>query len=312
MDRYPLTTDLAALTAVARHGGIGAAARSLGWPQPQASRAIRRLEHDLGVPLVHRSARGSTLTAEGSLVVAWANEVLEANEHLVAAAASLRLRRAGALTIAASQTIAEELLPRWLAGLRAEYPRIDIALTVTNSAEVGALVSEGGVLGFVESPEVPETVTVPVHAPVVAHDRLVVVTAPQHPWVRRTRPVGVADVAATPLVVREAGSGTRVSLERALSGLNLAPPALELASNVAVRVAVASGAGPAVLSELAVADAVASGELQAVIVPELEITRPLRALWPKGADLPPPGRRLVALARLDARQRLDRGSGSHG
>ncbi len=109
--------------------------------------------------LLHRGARGSTLTTAGALIADWAREVVDAEQRLVAAAAALRRPDRPSLAIAASQTIAEELLPRWLAQLRAEMPGVEVALTVANSTEVGRLVSSGDVLGFVESTTLPDTLT---------------------------------------------------------------------------------------------------------------------------------------------------------
>jgi len=293
--RYPLIADLVILVAVAEQHGVSAAARVLDIAQPNVSRALRRLERQLRLTLVERTPRGSTLTAAGSVVVDWARKVVEDNEQLVGGADALRHTRRAQLSVAASQTIAEDLLPRWLAALRAEDPRAQIALTVTNSAEVGRLVNGGDVLGFVESPQLPATITVPVGHRRIATDRLVVVVDPGHDWARRTRPVGLDELLATPLVVREPGSGTRVSYEQALAGHVLAPPALELSSNVAVRIAVASGAGPAVLSEHAVQAAVASGELRAVMVEGLRVERPLQAVWAEGQ---PPGTSAARLVEL--------------
>ena len=105
----------------------------------------------------------------------------------------------------------------------------------------------------------------------------------------------VAELRTTPLVVREPGSGTRVALENAL-GPGMAPPSLELASNAAVRLAVASGAAPAVLSEHAVREAVASGELRVAMVDGLVAERPLRAVWAEDGSVPEAGARLVELA----------------
>ena len=64
-----------------------------------------------------------------------------------------------------------------------------------------------------------------------------------------------------------------------------------------MRVAVASGAGPAVLSELAVGAAVRSGELVAVPVSGLELVRTLHAVWTDAASLHPAAANLVAIAR---------------
>ncbi|MFT4224778.1 LysR substrate-binding domain-containing protein, partial [Micropruina sp.] len=106
----------------------------------------------------------------------------------------------------------------------------------------------------------------------------------------------LAELMETPLVVREPGSGTRIALERALGGRPTATPALELASNAAVRVAVIAGAAPAVLSEHAVQAAVSAGELRAVMVDGLVVERPLRAVWPVEPPLSALGQRLVQLA----------------
>ncbi len=301
--RYPPVLDLAVLVAVAEHGGVGAGARALGMAQPNASRALRRLERALRLTLLERGARGSALTREGALVVDWARRVLEANQRLVVGAAAIGRQTGSSLRVAASQTIAEELLPRWLAALRLEHPEVEVSLSVGNSFEVGARLNAGGVLGFVESPQLPKSLTVAVESRRVSADRLVVVVAPGHEWARRTRPVALDEFVRTRLVVREPGSGTRVTLEQALGDLTLAPPALELASNAAVRVAVAAGAGPAVLSEHAVQSAVRAGELHAVMVEGLLVERPLRAIWTAEPGLSPVARRLVDLAVASERDR---------
>jgi DNA-binding transcriptional LysR family regulator len=142
---------------------------------------------------------------------------------------------------------------------------------------------------------------------VVATDRLAVVVRPDHPWAHRKSPVRPAELAATPLGEREEGSGTRQSLRAVLTGYlgpgsELAPPALQLTTTTAVRQAVRAGAGPAVLSLLAVREAVGAGLLVVVPVLGIDLGRRLRAVW-SGAAQPPagPARDLVAVAaRLGA------------
>jgi DNA-binding transcriptional LysR family regulator len=82
--------------------------------------------------------------------------------------------------------------------------------------------------------------------------------------------------------VRERGSGTRDTLDRALRRAQVTPvrPLLELGSSTAVRSAVAAGTGAAVLSALAVADDIADGRLVEVAVDGIDLRRPLRAVWP--------------------------------
>jgi DNA-binding transcriptional LysR family regulator len=104
---------------------------------------------------------------------------------------------------------------------------------------------------------------------------------------------GASELGRTPLVAREPGSGTRDSLTAALRSalgddFTQASPALELSSAAAVRAAVLAGAGPAVLSRLAVADHLAVGRLRAGQVPDLNLRRALRAIW-VGGQTPPAG-----------------------
>ena len=122
-----------------------------------------------------------------------------------------------------------------------------------------------------------------------------------HPWTRRRTPVGAAELAATPLVCREPGSGTRqaltAALDAALPGVRQADPVLELAGPPRCGRPIIAGAGPGALSSLAVADDIALGRLRPVAVSGVELVRDLRAVW-SGGPYPPGGpvRDLVSIA----------------
>ncbi|WP_327322402.1 LysR family transcriptional regulator [Streptomyces sp. NBC_01210] len=293
--RVPDLGALELLLAVARHGSLGRAARELGITQPAASSRIRSMERQLGVALVDRSPRGSRLTDAGALVTDWARRVVEAAEAFDAGAQALRGRRDSRLRVAASMTIAEYLLPGWLIALRAERPGTAVSLMAGNSAMVARRLLAGEAdLGFVEGLSVPEGLD----GTPIGHDRLVVVAAPSHPWARRRAPLTPAELAATPLILRERGSGTRQVLDSALSEYGgLADPLLELASTTAVKAAAVSGAGPAVLSELAVTEELTARRLTAVPVEDVDLHRDLRAVWPTSHRPTGPARDLLTLTR---------------
>jgi DNA-binding transcriptional LysR family regulator len=238
------------------------------------------MEGLVGFPLVERSARGSTLTPAGALLADWAKDVLEAAAALEMGIGSLRSDRESRLRVAASLTIAEHLLPRWLVRLAADRPDTRVSLEAMNSTDVAeAVLSSSVEFGFVEGPTVPRGL----NSRTVARDRLVAIAPPGHPWTRRRTPVTAAEVAATRLVHREPASGSRTSLEAALARYGpMATPLLELSTASAVRSAVAAGAGPAVLSNLSVDDDVAAGRLAMVEVTGADLTRVLRAVWPAG------------------------------
>jgi DNA-binding transcriptional LysR family regulator len=292
----PDLTALDLLVRVAETGSLGAAARGVGMAQPNASRSLSRLERQLGLALLVRSPGGSHLTTEGEVVVAWAREALAGVDRVTIGARSLAAQRAAHLTVAASLTVAEYLLPRWLARFRRTHPDLHVSLEVGNSVEVVARVESGEVpLGFVESPTVPRSVS----STTVARDALVVVVGPTHPWARRRTPVTPAQLVAGDLVLREAGSGTRDTLVRALAsaGIELGPSRLDLASTAAVKSAAAEGEAAAVLSELAVAGEVATGHLVVVPVSGLDLGRALRAVWLPARRPEGPAADLVRLAR---------------
>ncbi|HEU0256626.1 MAG TPA: LysR substrate-binding domain-containing protein [Microbacteriaceae bacterium] len=332
------------LDAVARCGSMSAAARECRLSQQAVSARIRDIERRVGFALFERSPRGVALTAEGESVVAWSREVLVAAARLDAAVDLMHRPVQHTLTVGGSQTIAAELLPGWLLGLRqrqlqtGEAPT-PVRLRTGNSAEVARLVASGELdVGFIESPAVPRRLS----SVTVATDRLVAVVAGSHPWAAaravrpaserapeharegaegrgekhaqeyawqpqrseaRSRGVTLAEVAATPLVTREQGSGTRLAYETAVRerlAVRPADPALVLGTSVAVLHAVAGGVAPAVLSELAVADEAALGRVCRIPIVGDPITRPLTALWSWGVDgLRGAARLLVDLAQQE-------------
>ncbi|MEO3825547.1 LysR family transcriptional regulator [Actinomadura sp. B10D3] len=293
--RVPDLGALELLLAVVRLGSVGRAAAELGVTQPAASARIRSMERQAGVALLERSPRGSRPTEAGALVAEWARQVIAAAEALDAGLGALRERRDGRLRVVASLTVAEYLMPGWLVTLKTVRPGVAVTLRTANSTVVAEEVRGGSAdLGFVEGTRTPAGLS----GTVVATDRLVVVVGAGHAWARRRSGVTAAELAATPLVLREQGSGTREVLDRALASHGgTASPLLQLASTTALKAAAVSGAGPVVVSDLAVADELAAGRLISVPVPELDLSRPLRAVWPAGQRPAGPARDLLGLTR---------------
>lgn len=291
MSVQPDLESLRLLVQVAELGSVGRAARATGIAQPSATKRLAALERRARLPLLVRGPRGSTLTNDGKLVVAWAAKLLAAADEFQGSLAALRTNRAAQLRIAASMTIAEALLPRWLHDLRRQEPDVHVGLTVTNSTAVAHLVlgDDDVDLGFVEGP----TLTEGLASRLVGTDQLIVVVTPAHPWARRRRPLGAVELAATPLVVREAGSGTRETLDRVLARHDPVTPQLALGSNAAVKGAAVAGIAPAVLSRHAVEAELATGSLVPIAVDDLKLDRRLRAVWPKGRRLTGPAATLL-------------------
>lgn len=295
---FPELATLELFCSVIQLGGLSRAAQAHGIAQPSASARIRKLERQLGVPLLNRTPNGSVPTPAGVLVGEWSATVLAAAAELAAGADALRAHQGGRLRLAASYTVAEYLLPAWLARFKVDH-QAPIELEVVNSTRVLELVrSARADLGFIESPGDAGGLA----CCEIGGDLLTVVVAPEHPWARRRAPLTPAALASATLVSREPGSGTRDALEGALRALDLelASPTLELGSTTAVKAAVISGSGPAVLSGLAVEAELAAGRLVAVRVDDLDLSRRLRAVWRSGAVPEGSAATFLALARRSA------------
>jgi DNA-binding transcriptional LysR family regulator len=284
---YPDLASLDLLVSVGRLGSISAAANAHGVTQPAASMRLR-------------STTGARLTPAGMATVEWTAAVLGDMRTLLAGTAALRADRSSHLRLAASLTVAEYLVPRWLHVLGVETPETKVSLEMGNTAHVADLVGRGEVdLGFIEGPRPPGRL----RSKEVLADELVIVVAVGHLWTRRRRPISVQELAGTPLVLREPGSGTREVLIDALAehGLRFTS-AMELGSTTAIKAAAITGTGPAVISALAVRSELQAGQLVAVACEDLRLHRAIRAIW---APSRPPGsaasRFLAIAARSDDR-----------
>lgn len=275
----PPLESLLLLIAVQDSGSLGGAARQLGVSQPAASQRMAVLERRLELSLLERTPRGSKLTPDGTLLADWARQVAHQLEHLSRSAAALAGSHRAHLRLASSLTIAEHLLPTWLTKFREVAPSTAVGMQAANSAQVADLVATREVdLGFVETPRKDARLT---YAS-IGRDRLSFVVPSSHPWATLTA-VDPEQLSTQLMVVREAGSGTRDTVDREFCGLQV--DEIEFPSNAAVRAAVYAGAGIGVISHLAVADDIAMGRLVEVRIKRLKLVRPLHAVWPAGERL---------------------------
>ncbi|WP_417234110.1 LysR family transcriptional regulator [Arthrobacter sp.] len=301
----PDLAGLELLVAVDELGSLTRVAARLGVSQQAVSSRIRSLEGQIGATLISRTPRGSTLTETGSMITGWAADVLAAAGRMEAGIESIRAHSLRQLDVAASLTITEYLLPRWLVTLRSRQEAAGqvptrVGLSAVNSEAVIDLVRKGTVpLGFIETPDIPSDL----HAITLGRDTLKVAVSPTHPWARRRKPVTARELAGTPLITREEGSGTRKALEYLFEELGgvagtIASPCVELSSTAAVRTAIASGVAPGVLSSLAISDDLALRRLVTVETTGIKLTRNLSAVWADGPrPSQAPAQDLVAIAR---------------
>jgi LysR family transcriptional regulator, low CO2-responsive transcriptional regulator len=301
--------QLRTFVAVAETGSVRAAAEDLVVTQAAVSASLAAMQRSLGVRLIRPDGRGLRLTSAGEEYAAYAHRVLglldEARRAAVAAADPER----GELRIAAVTTAAEQIAPGLLSGFRKLHPHTGVLLEAGNRDRVRTLLDHHRVdLALAGRPEPGWDVRV--HA-VRAHE-LVVVSSPELAAESRAADSGPAGadtggaetggaeaggilpwLARQPWLLREPGSGTRLSTEALLAELDITPPTLTVGSNGAIRESAAVGLGVTLVSRDAVALELASGRLAEIRVPGTPLHRDWYLLANPGR-LPLPAARLVA------------------
>lgn len=283
------------LVALADSGGVTAAARAAGISQPALSQQLRIIERHYGFPLLMRSGRRVVLTKPARLAADYARRVVRLAEESEHAMRDLRDLEAGQLSVAATATPGAYLVPRVLVEFRVRHPAVALRLRIGGVREVERWVLEGaadvGVIGQVS--ESLQAVVTPFR-----QDELVAVFPGSHPLASVARLDGAA-LAAQPLIVREAESSTRQTLERALAASGLAVRVqFELSSIEAILQAVAAGLGASVVSELAVAEPVLWRRMRVRRVAGVSLSRYLAVVRHPDAEPAPATREFISyLAR---------------
>lgn len=137
----PDPSDLRWLVRSLDLNSFSAAARELDVAVSVVTRGVDRLEAGYGVTLLRRSTHGLSATAEGAQLAQEARELLARMEDISAAMSKQRNHLAGALRLASSQEICEELLVPQLGLLRERYPELRIELVAED--RVVDLVTDG-------------------------------------------------------------------------------------------------------------------------------------------------------------------------
>jgi DNA-binding transcriptional LysR family regulator len=201
--------QLASLVAVAETGTFSAAATRLHTVQSNVSTHVARLERELGVTLVDRSA--GRLTDEGEAVVARARRVQAELEALTADVASLRDEVAGQVGLGIIGTTARWLMPPLLTAMAERHPKVRIlTLEANTTALLPQLVAGSLDLGVVNLPAIdPEVAVEPIF-----EEELILVAPSDHPLVGGG-PVGIRELAGHELLLTPPGTSIRVLLDEA-------------------------------------------------------------------------------------------------
>jgi DNA-binding transcriptional LysR family regulator len=231
--------------------------------------------------LFDRSGNSINLTPAGEILYRRAKEILalyaEAQKNISEITGSIK----GSLSIGASSTIGNYLLPQIISAFKKKVPQVNISLVVNNTKTITERLNAGEIdVALVEGDVSKQRFSVDT----LLSDELVVIMSPAHPWAER-RNIPAMDLTKEPLIMREEGSGTRQIILKHLDdhGIKLdhLRITLVLGSTESIKSAVEEGMGLSILSAWAARQAIKHGVLKAMTFKDVKFHRNFSIISPK-------------------------------
>lgn len=241
--RHGMLPQLSVFEAVVRLGSFTRAAEELYMAQPTVSVQIKKLTETIGMPLIEQVGKTLRLTPVGKELQAVCREIFHTFSRFEQQVAELRGMQTGTLDIAVS-TVAKYFASRMLVEFAKAYPGIDVRMHVGHR---GSLLER-----MAANTDDLYLMTNPPDGNEVVSQRLlpnpiVVLARHDHPLAGQKN-IPFARLAEEPLIMREAGSGMRMTAERVFDERGLAPRVrMELGSNESIREALAGGLGVSIM-----------------------------------------------------------------
>jgi LysR family transcriptional regulator, low CO2-responsive transcriptional regulator len=284
LERSITLRQLRIFTSVIEQRSFTRAAEALSLTQPAVTHQMQALARAVGRPLLDPGSRAPVLTAVGRALHDRAGRILAMVGDAQEAMDDVAGLRAGRVHVAGDTTVGIYVLPDAMAAFHREHPGVALSLDVVNRAQVRELLLEGiadvGVIGTLWDDDVLD-------AEPFLENSLMCFCAPGHPLAER-EPLQPVDLLDGPLLLREPGSGTRESAERILRDAGVEPlAAMEMASNGALKRAVAGGLGVTVLSTYAVRLELQVGLLRLLRVAGFPVERMWHVTWTRERLLSP-------------------------
>jgi DNA-binding transcriptional LysR family regulator len=244
--------------AAAAHGrSFTAAAEACNVTPPAVTMQMQQLEADIGLPLFERDGRDLRPTAAGNEVLAAAERIEAVLADCWAGLAGLKSLASGRVAVGVVST-AKYFAPQMLAAFARSHPGIDIELVIGNREDTIAAFRAGR-LDVTVMGRPPEGIEV---ESALIGDHPQVIIAPLNHGLARRRNIPAAEIAEETLLMREAGSGTRLVAEGFLKKHGIKPRiGMEISSNETIKQAVIAGLGIAFISAHTIASEIEHGRL---------------------------------------------------
>lgn len=286
--------------AVAKAGSISAGAAALAMSQPAVTKAIQRLEDELGVALFERRPRGIALTRFGEALLRHGKLIETEWSFARAEIGAFRAGHAGRLRIGGGPFFGAALLPPAIAALTARFPQLRVDLRIGVNTNMLPRLLDGDVDVLVGRLPEPEALPGHVVRRPIADLRLGVIAARGHPLAGRRRVDGDA-LSRYPFAVYQEDREGLAGMVAALARLGARPPQIAVESTSLLAVFQLLRSGP-YLSCLAVGllRQPFGADLVEIAVPETISRFPAGAMFPRTLASVAPVEMLVDLLREGA------------
>lgn len=246
------------------------AAEELHMTQPAVSQYIQALEGRIGTRILERSNKYVRLNKAGEIVYHHAKEIIDKYDRMQSLVDDLMHTASGELSIGASYTFGEYILPHTIAQLQKYYPLIKPTITISNTRDIAGLVANNQLdVGIVEGDFKQGNLRI--HS--FADDLMFIIISPADPLANQNR-INIEDLQEKTWIIREKGSGTREATERLFSKLGFQPKHyMEFGSNQIIKESVEAGLGLSFISHMAVRKELSLGTLQTLNLDGSQITR---------------------------------------
>jgi len=246
------------------------AADALHMTQPAVTFQIRQLEEYFNTRLFDRTHNRVSLTEAGLRVYSFSGRIFELYDEMEHAIREMTGDVSGVVTLGASTTIAEYMLPFLLGDFKSKNPEVNIRLKVSNTDGIVSMVENNVIdLGIVEASVSNKNLQVDV----CRMDQLVAIVPPNHP-LANSKTVSAKEIVIHPFICREEGSGTKEVIAEYLqeTGITDNPKVcLELGSPESIKSAVEAGMGMSIMSQSTVQKEIKLNTLVAIpLDPPLE------------------------------------------
>lgn len=280
--------QIEAFVAVYRTRSFSRAGEVLYLTQPTISSHINDLEKELGIKLFDRASREVLPTGAGEVFYQSAVHLLETRETAVCSLNQYAGSITGRLEITASTVPAQYLLPKWLKDFREQFPNVGFLIQQGDSYQVtGDLQKKKYQIGLVGARLDGDRL---IYTP-VAEDRLVLITSKKEIIPNQNGRIPLDTLTDKPFILRENGSGTRQTFEKALKKKEIRLKNLkviaEFNSTEAIKQAVREGLGIAVVSFLSVQDYLDMGLIHLYDIDGLALDRTLYLVTHRQQNLSP-------------------------